>query len=109
MIYMELEIPVCKKHKDAEVKLTVTPEIAHYGKWICTECQELGLKSFVKWAKNPKTTEELTNRQSRIRQFLMDHDLSTWTDSQLHRLLNLYNKPHLGVEHQWYEDLLNGH
>ena len=84
---------------EEEPRLEVNPEGSrHYGKWVCGECGK-----WLTHAKMPKTVEELEERQRKIREMIR----SDLTDDELHRLLKLYNKPHLGVEAIWYNDIIN--
>jgi hypothetical protein len=79
----------CKHHSDGEVKLVLTPDGCHHGKWVCSECEK-----FVVWSKSPKTSEELDQRQNEIRDLMRESCLGM-DDDDLHKLLKLYTKPHL--------------
>ena len=88
----------CSQHREAESKLVVNPEGSrHYGKWCCSQCDK-----WLSHAKTPKNTEDMKKRQLEIREMVKN---IKFTDVDLHRLLKLYNKTHLGVESIWYDKI----
>jgi hypothetical protein len=101
----------CTLHPNADVQLTLTPTLKHYGRWDCIECGK-----FVVWAKSPKTCAEMLNRQGEIMWIIrncasMEGDPDEhitfppnvgpggaeylMTNKDLETLLNLYSAIHL--------------
>lgn len=92
----------CKAHPNVEPVMVLTPDIKHHGKWLCGEC-----KKFLVWARKPKTSDELTNRQNKIRQ-AMKASASILTEDEIHKLCCLYNLVHLTLgQIEMYKVLLN--
>jgi len=90
----------CKAHPNVEPVLELTPEIKHHGKWLCGEC-----KKFLVWARKPKTSDELTNRQRAIRRSM--RQTTNLTDDEIHKLCSLYNTVHLTLgQMEMYKALL---
>lgn len=89
----------CRRHPDADVKLELTPELKHYGKWLCSLCGR-----FVVWSKTPKASEDLAHRQITMLDLMQSGKLST---EQLHVASLLYTVPHLNlIQQKKYDELL---
>jgi len=81
----------CSIHPDAKAVLEVTPAIKHYGKWVCDECGK-----FVVWAKNPKTSQAMRDRQVIIATIIGNlRSSSTMTVKDIKFLCTIYTKVHL--------------
>lgn len=83
----------CSAHPNAGVKFQLTPEIKHYGKFCCNECDK-----FVVWAKSPKTCDELQERQQRIVKMIKTYP--ELTEEQVAELCKLYGTVHLTLINQ---------
>jgi hypothetical protein len=79
----------CRLHPQLEPKLVLTPEIKHYGKYICPECSK-----WITWARDLKTTDELMDRQALILVLLDTHK------DHRHFLCTIYALPHLNLVQQ---------
>ena len=90
----------CKVHEWADVKLELTPDLKHYGKWVCSECDK-----YIVWAKNPQTETKLKERQEQILDMVWKNELPRDT---LKVLMSLYMVPHLNlVQQQKYDAILS--
>jgi len=87
----------CKKHHEAGIKLHLTPELFHYGKWTCAECDK-----FVIWAKNPKTCAENLERQEK----LVKLALGETDPDKMKNLMYLYGLTRLNLVQQKKYDAL---
>ena len=88
----------CPLHPDAKISLVLTPEIKHYGKYVCEECGK-----FLVWARTPKSSYALADRQREIVRLLMQYKFSE-TDTRM--LCKLYNMVHLtGLQQVSWERL----
>ena len=86
---------------EEKMELILTPGLKNkYGKWVDKETGK-----FIRWAKNPKTLEAMEQRRGEIRHMIKEGISDKLTDKELHRLLKIYNKPHIGVEAQWYDSV----
>lgn len=86
----------CRHHPDADIVLQLQEGQYHAGRWNCSTCSK-----WVTWAKTAKTSEEMTNRQSAIIDYIMGED----DRDKVRRLVALYNRSHLNiVESKWYAD-----
>lgn len=92
----------CGRHPNAEPYLLQnTQPNAHYGKWLCTECDK-----FIKHARTPKTNVELLQRQSDIEDRIVES--GSLTKAQVAALCKLYSVPHLKLLQQTqYDALMN--
>jgi hypothetical protein len=74
----------CPVHPDARISLTLTPEIKHYGKYVCEECGK-----FIVWAKTPTSSYALADRQREIVRLLMQHKFSERDTAMLCKLYSI--------------------
>ena len=86
----------CHKHPDAEAEFVKLENHRMYGHFICSECNK-----HITWAKTPKTSANLRERQDRIRLAILNLE-----DEDVHELLLLYNIPHLKMHQMKYEKLM---
>lgn len=93
----------CKAHPEADIVFELTPKLQKHGRWNCEECGKL-----IQWAITPKTNKEMTERQEEIRKMVADGVTRGMTDKELHKLLKLYNKTHIGVDKDWYVGIKMG-
>lgn len=85
-----------------KMELILTPQFANkYGKWVYKDSGK-----FVCWAKFPKTSEKQVQRQAEILDFVCNCGFRNITRKQLHRLLKLYHKTHLGVDEMFYSEIM---
>jgi hypothetical protein len=96
----------CKVHEWADVKLELTPDLKHYGKWVCSECDK-----YIVWAKNPQTETKLKERQEQILGMVWNDELQNLfflSKDKLKVLMSLYMVPHLNlVQQQQYDAILS--
>lgn len=83
----------CGAHPSAKLNLVLTPDIKHYGKYVCAECGK-----FIVWAKTPTTSYALADRQREIVRLLMQ---KRFNDRDTAMLCKLYSIVHLtGLQEQ---------
>ena len=94
----------CSTHSNEDIVLVKNePNAKHYGKWVCAdpECSK-----FVRWAKQPKTTDALVERQNNIIIILgqlYERDKSDKTDKTqktIRFILSIYSTVHLNLVQQ---------
>lgn len=77
----------CNVCTDEPVQFVLTPDKKHYGKFVCGKCNR-----FITWAKSPKTSTELRERQETIAKMLSETRHSV---DDVKFLCRLYNKVHM--------------
>jgi len=83
----------CNVHVNDDIVLITHPEKHHYGRWNCSVCEK-----FVTWAQRPKTSKDLSDRQSVI----LDLMMNCKDRVVMKRLAEIYSKPHLNlIDEKW--------
>jgi hypothetical protein len=102
---MSEEIPEtdkrCRIHPEADYLFIKLEGHHHYGKFVCAECGK-----FITWAKTPKTSVVMKRRQQDIINYIKSGRCEELNTIEINRLLKLYSKPHIGVEQEWFDQIM---
>jgi len=91
----------CSRCPGAIPILVLTPEIRHYGKFVCPACTR-----FLTWARDPRTNANMQARQAEILEFVLDNPVSA---DELKFLFEIYGTAHLNlIQKTRYENILMG-
>jgi hypothetical protein len=77
----------CSAHPEARISLILTPDIKHYGKYVCEDCGK-----FIVWSKSPTTSYALEDRKREIVRLLMQFKFN---ERDTAMLCKLYSMVHL--------------